>query len=892
MILLFRVFSTIAFWSVLIVPVAAIAAPDIETNDAAPLQQDDDEECVGDDCENEDGAEDGEKKEKKKPKIKTIAEFIKGKKRISGLFSFYRDQETGIVYMEVTAEQLGPEYIYHNYVHSGVSGFLGRLTGLRSAGDMLDNYVISMRRRYKSIDIIQRNTGYVYDEDSTLGLGGRTNIPDSVMATLSIVAKNKNDTRFIVSANGLFKGKDLFRIGEASALLSIIGIVPKLNKQKSNIQLVRNYPENSEILSEYIFDFSKGAPPTSVIVQHSFARMPPKGFEPKQEDARIGYFTVRRTNLSTTKDIPYEDRIRRWRLEKKQPEAAISEPVKPITYWIENTTPHEYRDTIREAGLSWNPVFEAAGIKNAIEIKVQPDDATWDAGDIRYNVIQWVSSPNPLYSGYGPSIVNPRTGEILAANIVIEHNHVRRNKMLNGIFNRSGKAATMSGVELPEHLPEQLIEELGNEKNLFSHALLQVQDFAHLIALTKGAAGKGDDGDPMDRIIKDSLRYIVMHEIGHTLGLTHNMKASYYRSVEELTKMDTSIGEREKNHPTSGSVMDYPAPNILPEQNADMSYFPSGPGPYDYWAIRFGYDERMRDAAYRAEHLAKSGSSGLLFGNDMDAMRTPARGADPRIMAFDMSSQPVLFAVGQMQLIDEARKTLVDKLIKPGEPWDALVRANNILHTIYRQHAATISRYVGGVYIDRSPKGQSAVGPNPFVPVPLEEQKYAMAMLAQHIFAPNALQLPENLLPYLMPQRRGQSGIETPEVHSDALQIQSSVLDYLLHQKVLSRIIDSAQYGNGYTFDIMLDDLTSAIFEADMRGPVNIYRQNLQTAYVNKLLNIVEKKSGYEAVIAGTYGQVTKIDKMMRSKARSGDPSTRTHREYLRQIIKTALDGD
>lgn len=892
MILLFRVFSILAFWSMLIVPVAAIAAPDIETNDAAPLQQDDDEECAGDDCENNDGAEDGEKEEKKKPKIKTIAEFVKGKKRIAGLFSFYRDQETGIVYMEVTAEQLGPEYIYHNYVHSGVSGFLGRLTGLRSAGDMLDNYVISMRRRYKSIDIIQRNTGYVYDDDSTLGLGGRTNIPDSVMATLNIVAKNKNDTRFIVSANGLFKGRDLFRIGEPSALLSIIGIVPKLNKKKTNIQLVRNYPENSEILSEYIFDFSKGARPTSVIVQHSLARMPPEGFEPKQEDARIGYFTVRRTNLSTTKDIPYEDRIRRWRLEKKQPEATLSEPVKPITYWIENTTPHEYRDTIRKAALSWNPVFEAAGIKNAIEIKVQPDDATWDAGDMRYNVIQWVASPNPLYSGYGPSVINPRTGEIVAANIVIEHNHVRRNKMLNGIFNRSGNAATMSDVELPEELPEELIEGLGDEKDHFSQTLLQAQDFAQLIALTQGSAGEGDDGDPMDRIIKDSLGYVVMHEIGHTLGLTHNMKASYYRSVEELTKMDMAVGEGQSERAISGSVMDYPAPNILPEQNDDMSYFPGGPGPYDYWAIRFGYDERMKDEAYRSEHLAKSGSKGLLFGNDMDTMRTASRGADPRIMAFDMSSQPVLFAVGQMKLIDEARTTLVDKLIKPGEPWDALVRANKILHTIYRQHAATISRYVGGVYIDRGPKGQNTNGPNPFVPVPVEEQKYAMAMLSQHIFAPDALRLPENLLPYLMPQRRGQSGIETPEVHSDALQIQSEVLDYLLHQNVLNRIIDSAQYGNRYTFDIMLNDLTKAIFEADLREPVNIYRQNLQTAYIKKLLNIVEKQSGYEAVIAGTYGQVIKIDKLMRSKARSDDPSTRAHRQYLRQIIKTALDGN
>ena len=147
--------------------------------------------------------------------------------------------------------------------------------------------------------------------------------------------------------------------------------------------------------------------------------MPDNDFEPRLADQRVGYFSERITDLTSVDLTPYNDLINKWDLQKKNPEEALSEPVKPITFWLENSTPKELIPYIKEGVLAWNAAFEKAGFKNAVAVKVQPDDADWDAGDIRYNVLRWTSSPNPPFGGYGPSFTNPRTGEIIGADICL-----------------------------------------------------------------------------------------------------------------------------------------------------------------------------------------------------------------------------------------------------------------------------------------------------------------------------------------------------------------------------------------------------------------------------------------------------------------------------------------
>jgi hypothetical protein len=172
----------------------------------------------------------------------------------------------------------------------------------------------------------------------------------------------------------------------------------------------------------------------NILLQHSLIEVPQNNFKPRRDDYRIGYFTEQVNDMTATGYTNYKDLIHRWDLQKKNPELAKSEPVKPIVWWIENTTPKYLRPIIKHAALQWNKAFEPLGFINAVEVYEQPDTATWDAGDIRYNVLRWTSSPNPPFGGYGPSFVNPRTGEILGADIMLEYIFLTNRVRLTDVY--------------------------------------------------------------------------------------------------------------------------------------------------------------------------------------------------------------------------------------------------------------------------------------------------------------------------------------------------------------------------------------------------------------------------------------------------------------------------
>ena len=215
-------------------------------------------------------------------------------------------------------------------------------------------------------------------------------------------------------------------------------------KDKTKIKSIRNYPENTNLEVEYVYSspsvLNGGSEAVtdgrnvSIKVLHSLVAMPDNDFSPRFDDPRVGYFTTEVNDQTSTKSITYRDIINRWNLIKKDPELAISEPLEPITWWIENSTPLEWRETITNAVLQWNFAFEKAGFKNALVVKIQPDDAQWDAGDIRYNVLRWTSSPKPPFGGYGPSFVNPKTGQILGADIMFEYVHFTNRVLYDKIY--------------------------------------------------------------------------------------------------------------------------------------------------------------------------------------------------------------------------------------------------------------------------------------------------------------------------------------------------------------------------------------------------------------------------------------------------------------------------
>ena len=609
----------------------------------------------------------------------------------------------------------------------------------------------------------------------------------------------------------------------------------------------------------------------SVSLQHSFVEMPQNDFVPRSYDPRVGYYLVRVTDLTSTAAAPWLDYINRWHLKKKEPGAELSDPVEPIVWWIENTTPHEYRETIKEATLAWNQAFEQAGFSNAIEVRIQPDDADWDAGDIRYNVIRWTSSPKPLFGGYGPVKVNPRTSQIIGSDIMLEQIFMTNRTRYDRMFD-PGSAADSPARPGVCSLPRQLQQGIQ-----FGRAALRASDASV---------------DMEAELVRQGLFSLVMHEVGHTLGLNHNFMGSQLFTPGELYDRETteSLGS------TTGSVMDYAPLNVVPRGHEQGLFYELAPGPYDRWVIEYGYSEALDDPAEERARLekilAKSTEQPLWFANDGDDMRSAGAGVDPRVMIDDHSSDAIGYALDRMGLIRDVMDELVDQYSEEGASYQELVTAYQSLIGQYDAQAKVISRYVGGVYVDRAMQGQPGGG-EPFRPVPLAEQRRAMASLADNVFAAEAFRADDELFRHLQTQRRDfdfYGKTEDPKIHDQALGVQKNALDHLMHPVVTKRLTDTQLYGNEYPVSQMMTDLTAAIFEADMSDDVNGFRQNLQAEYVNRLIATVAPDSAYDQPTRAI-ALFTLQDLQRRHGAKTaGDLPTRAHTAALLHTIDKALE--
>jgi hypothetical protein len=817
-------------------------------------------------------------------------DFLERKRPFPGLLKFYRDIQTGELFLELTEDEFGEEYIYFSYVHDG-----SRRDGMRMAGLMGENAVVSFRRRFRHVDVIRRNTDYVMDPDSTLTRAEGTNVPFTVLASLEVVSESRRSNRVIVRANDLFMTNSLVRIGQASAMGRALGVRPgTLNARKTNIRSIRNYEDNTEIVTEFVFDWSGASTPESssdtTVVQHTFVRMPDDGFTPRRADPRVGFFTERRTNLTRVDGSPVDDLIQRWRLEQTDPDAEVSDVVQPITFWIENTTPLEYRDVIRDAVLAWNPVFEAAGFRNAIRVEVQPDDAVWDAGDVRYNVIRWIASPHPIFGGYGPRFTNPLTGEILGADIVIEHAAVQRWVQTADLFPPVGDGTAAADPEATldsEALAAVSAADIDEACEAGMH-MARSTAFARLAAVAAARAGHRPDIDP-DAIIEQGLSWMVAHEVGHTLGLTHNMMASYFGDLETLASGDPHAERR-----LSASVMDYPGVNLAAAGESQGPFFPGLPGPYDSWAIRFGYAPEIGETEARNALLALSSLPEHVFGNDADAVRVPGRGIDPRVNTYSLSNDPIGFAARQVDVARTTMAGLVETVPQDGESWAETRAAFGVLMGMWKQAGGIVSRYVGGVYVDRSVVGQPGAAEAPFVPVSAAEQRRALRTLGETVFGPDAFDFPPELIARLQPERRGFDALrraEEPRVQAYVRDAQNSVLAHLLHPRVLNRLTDSLAYGGDYSTHAMLRDLTREIFKGDPWGRPNVYRRNLQIQYIDRLIAVEEASSLQHVPAVAVRDTLRRIAGMNHSWDVWLDAETRAHRRYIRERIAAALDA-
>jgi len=798
----------------------------------------------------------------------SIASKTKNCKRIPGLFTLFRDTNTGKSYLLIKKNQLDKEFIHFTYTENGVTdaGFhRGQFRGSR---------IFKIKKHFEYIDFEQQNTGFYFNPNSELSKSSNANISHSSLAYEKIMAADEKTGEYLIDADELFLSEKLHQIKPSGFPGNPMAFnLGGLSRSKTRYEQLKNYPMNTDLVVRYVFEnpypINGGseevtdARATNVVVQHSLIEMPADGYKPRFDDPRIGYFSDQVNDMTTTAAVNYRDMIHRWDLRKKDPSAAKSEPVKPIVWWIENTTPKELRSTIKAAGEAWNKAFEPLGFINAVQVKEQPDTADWDAGDIRYNVLRWTSSPNPPFGGYGPSFVNPRTGEILGADIMLEYVFVTNRLVAEKLF--EVKKADQHYCEAGHNMHNEML--LGAE--------------------TLRAAGASEI--EITKLINQSLHYLVLHEMGHTLGLQHNMKASQLLSPAQLKDKNITANS------LIGSVMDYPAINLNGDVNA-VDYCQTAPGPYDMWAIEYGYSLAMDDEKTEGDRLAKilsrSGEKELTFGNDADDMRAPGKAIDPRVMVNDLSSDAITYGVERIEKVQSLMRGLKNRYTS-GVSWQELRNAYGSLSGAYGQMAGIISRYVGGVYVERVAPGANSTAP--YTPVAYADQKRAMNALAKYAFAPNAMEIPAEITAYLQPQRRGYNFFgttEDPKFHSRVDAMQSGVLDHLLSTSTMLRLSDSRLYGNKYSVGEMLGDLTKAIFDEDLNGNVNTFRQVLQINYTERLVAITGLKGNSrhdEISKARATAQLQEISRKLKSST-GVDKDGKDHRNYVLTLIEKALD--
>jgi len=827
------------------------------------------------------------------PKKASVGDKTKGNKKNEGFFTLYQDTATGSVQMYIKKDQLGKEFIYESFSINGPTTLFLNQSMHR------DNAIFKIEKAFDKLEFSRVNTSAWYDPNNAVSKTANVDKPEAVFHTEKVVLEDS--TGYLISIDGLFLSEKMdpvkpnFGPNPFAAMTFNLG---SLNPMKSKYANIRSYPNNTDVVVDLNYDnpyamASGGADVTDprfvrVRMQHSFIAMPENGYKPRMDDPRIGYFMQEVDNRTSVSPTPYKDMINRWSLVKKDPSAALSEPVEPIIFWVENTTPVEYRQTVVDAGMKWNQAFEKAGFKNAVQMRIMPDTASWDPADVRYNVIRWVSSAQPSYGAIGPSFVNPRTGQILGADITVEWYSGSATPIMDELVSGPVFGAANAEAKEQNHVHE-MMNAFG--KNHMQTCAIASELKAQFLTGSTTLDAAGAAPEEIAEMHKQFLTYLIMHEMGHTLGLNHNMKASQMLSPAEVhnTAITRKIG-------LQGSVMDYPSINIALDRTKQGDYYTMLAGPYDLWAIEYGYKQFATEAEEKdglKKILDRSTEPYLTFGNDGDDMRSPGKGMDPRVNVNDMSNDMVTYAEDRFKLVNNLMGKIVAKYSKPNQSYAELRTRYGVLNRQRADMASAVSRYIGGVYVDRSFPDQRSVN-KPFTPVSMADQKKAMALLTKYVFAPTAFNADAQVFPYLQMQRRGYNQPaqgEDYKITNTILANQvNTTLAHILNPATLQRITNSRLYGNQYSAANVMNDLIAGIFNADLTTNVNVYRQYLQTAFVRGNIRLLGDMSGVDDVSKASVRYALTQLKTKLATAISTNEETKAHRANMLFMINDALN--
>jgi hypothetical protein len=845
--------------------------------------------------------DDGKDKKPAKKKEKAFEDIIKDAKTLNGLFNLYKKDDS--LYMEIQPAQFGKKFLYVPTLWTSV--------GYGGSGSYLDDKVFTWEKLEKKILLKWVNTRYTAGKTAEYRRAMNNVVPETIVYAFKIESTPHTKRKsYLVNLDGCFLA-DMVKLG------NMFSGNPKyrfsVDRKRTFWGKVQAFPKNVELAVRYTLSSSKSrynasVPDSSaftVSVRYSISQLPGNnGFKPRLADDRVGYFMTNRIDFDKTGlDGSVVRYLKRWRLEKKNPGAAVSKVKKPVVFWLENTIPKNLRKPIRDGILEWNKAFEKAGLKNAIVVKQMPDDAKWDPADIRYNTIRWVTSLTGSGGGaFGPSRMNPLTGEILDADVVI-FAPFHTNLLYNSFY-----APLDSGLSANEPLlPGSQNPWLKDSVNMTMQRDLGV---IHMLA-----NGSIDNiADVPESFIYEFYKMLACHEVGHTLGLRHNFKGSTTVDLKDLHDKNYT-----RKNSMGNSIMEYLPANLAPKGVKQGEYWQTTIGAWDYWVIEYGYKQfKGKTPAQERLELQKiaqrSNQPGLIYGTDEDTydFSSYAISVDPTCVVWDLGNDPLGFSEQEVKRVRHLWKQLEKRSLFKGESFVYL--RNSFFRTLH-QYNSSVSRlvkWIGGLYHKRSHVGDPN-GSLPFQVVEYEKQRRAFDIIKKNLLAPGNFTFAPSFLSKMQSNRffdwREFSNL-MPLYNSGRFTHDFSMTSYLkrmyggivgmLYDPLrLQRIVDNEGRVKGKTLTLgdYLGELhVSTWQEIIEKKSISKERRILQRASLKHLTGLLLKP---KAPVPGDALSVTryllkKLDKDIDGylQAKAGlDLMTRAHLENSLDSIRKALDA-
>lgn len=754
-----------------------------------------------------------------------FATLLQGAQRHSGLFAVHQRDER--FWLELAPGDFGQAFFLSPKMASGIGE--GGLYG----GRMLSPRLVEFRRVHNQVQLVARNTDFVAPPGTPEARAVASTYAPSLLASTPVASQpHPNRHSVLVDAGALFIN-DMG--GVAQALAQTYRQNYSVDARNSAILKVRGTPELLvlEVQNHYASPgialpaagaSLPGTPqnlvdPRSMFIQlhYSLARLPATEMAPRPADPRIGHFVEAVDHFGDDLAPSARQRpIARWRLEKQDPTAALSEPAKPITYWIDRSVPLKYRDAIRAGILAWNPAFERIGFKDAIRVEQQADDANFDTLDFGRASVRWGVSNRTGFAAIGPRHVDPRSGEILDADIRIEGQSVRAT--------RASAVRRLEASTALDHTPDHTLD---GPYNCDIGAQVGAQ-LAYALDLLAAQGSMAPDSPEAEQFVRDYLTSLTAHEVGHTLGLRHNFRASRLYTQAQLANPAFTQAQG-----LGGSVMDYLPVNLgLPGQPRPAA-FQTRLGPYDFWAIDYAYRPiaAADEAATLAQIASRSAEPGLAFGTDEDFYL----GADPETLQRDLGDDPVAFARQRFAIAHHVFQQTETRQPVPGQDWSGLQRL--LRESLYDAGTATglLLRQLGGV---RMLRDFAATGRDPAQATPTATQRAALELLLREVLAADRFaispQLQRRLVPDYLARADNPASAGDVPLEREVLALRLRVLQQLMGDPLAARLLDndSRQPPGGNA--LRLPELLQRVQDAVWRDQAPAQRA-LQTAYTERL---------------------------------------------------------